>query len=287
MARRTSKASGGSITIGGDLTVARLSFGAMRVTGPGIWGEPPDRAGCIALLRHVVKSGVTLIDTADSYGPAVSETLIAEALHPYPRDLVIATKGGLVRPSAGRWDADCRPAHLRAACEGSLKRLRLERIDLYQLHTVDPNVPLAESIGALVELQRQGKIRHIGVSNFNLRQLRAAQALATVVSVQNRYNIEDRAHEDVLEACTEEGLAFIPWYPLGSGSLAGSRRLDQIAERHHATPAQIALAWLLHRSPAMLPIPGTSSIAHFEENWAARSLQLEEEELAALESRSA
>jgi aryl-alcohol dehydrogenase-like predicted oxidoreductase len=273
-----------SITIGGDLTVGRMGFGAMRVTGRGIWGEPPDRAGCIALLRHVVRAGVTFIDTADSYGPEVSERLIAEALHPYPKGLVIATKGGLVRPGPDRWEADCSPAHLRAACEESLKRLKLERIDLYQLHTVDSDVRLEDSIGALAKLQTEGKIRHIGVSNFSLRQLRAAQAVAPIVSVQNRYNFDDRGHEDVIEACAQEGLAFIPWYPLGSGRLARARRLAEIAERHKATASQVALAWLLHRSPAMLPIPGTSSIAHFDENFAAAALRLDQQELAALGS---
>jgi pyridoxine 4-dehydrogenase len=272
----------GTITIGDDLTVARLGFGAMRITGPGVWGEPPDREACKALLRRVVDAGVTLIDTADSYGPAVSESLIAEALYPYPNGLVIATKGGLLRPVAGRWVADCRPAHLREACEASLKRLKLDRIDIYQLHTVDPRVPLAESIGALVELQKQGKIRHIGVSNVNPAQLEEARRLAAIVSVQNRYNLEDRAHEAVLEACGKHKLAFIPWYPLGSGGLAKSQKLAEIAARHGATASQVALAWLLHRSPVMLPIPGTASIAHFEENLAARTLQLDAKELSAL-----
>jgi pyridoxine 4-dehydrogenase len=273
-----------TITIGGDLTVNRLGFGAMRLTGKGVWGEPPDRQGAIALLRRVVEHGVNFIDTADSYGPEVSERLIAEALHPYPRGLVIATKGGLVRPGAERWVPDCRPQHLREACEGSLKRLKLDRIDLYQLHTVDPRVPLQDSIGALVDLQRAGKIRHIGVSNENLSQLAQARAVARVVSVQNRYNLEDRAHEDVVDACAREGLAFLPWYPLAAGALAARARgtLDEIARRHKATRGQVALAWLLHRSPVVLPIPGTSSIEHFEENAAAATLALTEEEVAAL-----
>jgi pyridoxine 4-dehydrogenase len=273
-----------TITIGGDLTVNRLGFGAMRLTGKGIWGEPPDRQGAIALLRRVVEHGVNFIDTADSYGPEVSERLIAEALHPYPRGLVIATKGGLVRPGAERWVPDCRPQHLREACEGSLKRLKLDRIDLYQLHTVDPRVPLQDSIGALVDLQRAGKIRHIGVSNENLSQLAQARAVARVVSVQNRYNLEDRAHDDVVGACTREGLAFLPWYPLAAGALAARARgtLDEIARRGKATRGQVALAWLLHRSPVVLPIPGTSSIEHFEENAAAATLALTEEEVAAL-----
>jgi pyridoxine 4-dehydrogenase len=273
-----------TITIGSDLTVNRLGFGAMRLTRKGIWGEPPDRRGAIALLRRVVERGVNFIDTADSYGPEVSERLIAEALHPYPRGLVIATKGGLVRPGPDRWVPDCRPQHLREACEGSLKRLKLDRIDLYQLHTVDPRVPLQESIGALVDLQRAGKIRHIGVSNENLSQLAQARAMARVVSVQNRYNLEDRTHEGVADACTREGLAFLPWYPLAAGALAATARgtLDEIARRHKATRGQVALAWLLHRSPVMLPIPVTSSIEHFEENAAAATLALTEEEVAAL-----
>ena len=273
----------GTITIGGDLTVARLGFGAMRITGRGVWGDPPDRKAAIALLRHVVERGVNFIDTADSYGPAVSETLIAEALHPYPSGLVIATKGGLVRPSPERWDPDCRPAHLRQACDDSLKRLRLERIDLYQLHAIDSRVPLQDSIGALVDLQKAGKIRHIGVSNVNLRELAEARKLATIVSVQNRYNLEDRTHDDVIDACTRDGLAFIPWYPLGAGALAGARsKLASVARHHQATPSQVAIAWLLRRSPAMLPIPGTSSMAHFDENLAAARLLLTQDELAAL-----
>lgn len=276
-------ADGMTLTIGGDLTVYRVGFGAMRITGPGIWGYPPDRKGAIALLRHVVDSGVDFIDTADSYGPAVSEQLIAEALHPYPAQLVIATKGGLVRPGPDRWEPDCRPAHLREACEGSLKRLKLERIDLYQLHTVDPKVPFADSIGALVDLRREGKIRHIGVCNVNLTQLEEARRLATIVSVQNRYNIEDRTHEGVVDVCTRDSLPFMPWYPLGAGKLAGARsRLNEIARRHHATPAQVAIAWLLRRSPIMLPIPGTSSIKHFDENRAAAELELSDAEFAAL-----
>lgn len=272
-----------TITIGGDLTVRRLGFGAMRITGRGIWGDPPDRAAAIALLRRVVERGVDFIDTADSYGPHVSEELIAEALHPYPRGLVIATKGGLVRPGPDNWRANCRPAHLREACEGSLKRLRVERIDLYQLHTVDSAVPLADSIGALVELQTQGKIRHIGVSNVNAAQLAEARRLAAIVSVQNRYNLDDRTHESVLDASTRSGLAFLPWYPLAAGGLAHPKgKFREIAERHKATPSQLALAWLLHRSPMILPIPGTSSIVHFEENLAAQALSLTEAEVAAL-----
>ena len=270
-----------TISIGGDLKTNRLGFGAMRLTGRDIWGEPPDRRAAIALLRRVVERGVNFIDTADSYGPEVSERLIAEALHPYPNHLVIATKGGLVRPGPDRWQPDCRPQHLRKACEGSLKRLKLDRIDLYQLHTVDPRVPLLDSLSALLDLQGAGKIRHIGVSNVNLAQLAEARAAAPVVSVQNRYNLQDRTHEGVLETCTRDGLAFLPWYPLAAGALPDARgKLLEIARRHNATATQIALAWLLHRSPVMLPIPGTSSIAHFEENIGAASLRLTEDEIA-------
>ena len=272
-----------TITIGGDLKVKRLGFGAMRVTGRGIWGYPPDRAAAVALLRRVVERGVDFIDTADSYGPETSEALIAEALHPYPQGLVIATKGGLVRPSADHWDADCRPAHLRQACEGSLRRLKLERIDLYQLHTIDSKVTLEDSVGALVELQKAGKIRHIGLSNVTVQQLARAQKLAKIVSVQNRYNLSDRSHDPVVDACTREGLAFIPWYPLDAGALARTRKnLEEICRRHHASASQIALAWLLHRSPIMVPIPGTSSLAHFEENLAAAGIRLSADEVAAL-----
>jgi pyridoxine 4-dehydrogenase len=278
----SSTAAPATITIGSDLTVARLGFGAMRITGRGVWGDPPDRGAALALLRRVVERGVTFIDTADSYGPGTSETLIAEALHPYPAGLVIATKGGLLRPTAARWDPDCRPAHLRQALEDSLRRLKLERIDLYQLHAVDPRVPLAQSVETLAELQRQGKIRHIGLSNVSVAQLREARKIVPIVSVQNRYNLADRSADDVVDACARDGLAFLPWYPLGSGSLTQERQLDRIAEQHGATHAQVALAWLLRRSPAVLPIPGTGSIAHFEENLGARSLSLADDEFASL-----
>jgi pyridoxine 4-dehydrogenase len=271
------------LTLGNDLTVNRLGFGAMRITGRGVWGDPPDRSAAVTLLRRVVERGVNFIDTADSYGPETSERIIAEALHPYSSGLVIATKGGLIRPGRDRWEADCRPAHLREACEGSLKRLKVDRIDLYQLHTVDPDVPLQDSLGTLVELQKEGKIRHIGVSNVNLRQLEQARKLATVVSVQNRYNLTDRTHDGIVDACARAGLAFLPWYPLGAGALASSRgKLGTIARRHHATPSQIALAWLLHRSPITLPIPGTSSIEHFEENLAATNIRLTEDDYVSL-----
>src|ERR1700688_4204458 len=223
----------------------------MRVTGRGIWGYPRDRAAALALLRKVVERGVNFIDTADSYGPEVSAALIAEALHPYPRSLVIATKGGLLRPDANGWEPDCRPAHLVEACEGSLRRLKLERIDLYQLHTVDPAVPLEDSLGALVELQRVGKIRHIGLSNVSVQELARARKLAPIVSVQNRYNLSDRTHDAEVDACTQQGLAFLPWYPLDAGSLARPQKaLAEICQHHQATASQIALAWLLHRSPA-------------------------------------
>jgi aryl-alcohol dehydrogenase-like predicted oxidoreductase len=270
------------ITIGGDLAVERLGFGALHIVGgaSSSFGPPRDRKASIALLRHAVASGVELIDTADSYGPHISEELIAEALHPYPKNLAIATKGGLVRPSASRWDADCRPAHLREACEASLKRLKRERIDLYQLHTIDDKVPIEDSIGALAELQRQGKVRHIGVSNFDVRELARARKVATIVSVQNHYNLGDRSSDPVVDVCERDGLAFLPWYPLHDRGRG--KRIAAIAERHKATTAQVALAWLLRRSPCVVPIPGTSSAAHFDENWAARSLVLSDEDFAAL-----
>jgi pyridoxine 4-dehydrogenase len=272
--------------LGGDLEVHRLGFGAMRITGDGIWGEPADPAGCRELLRHLVDRGVNLIDTADSYGPEVSENLIAEALRPYAENLVVATKGGLERPGPGRWVPNCHPDRLRHCCEASLMRLKLERIDLYQLHAIDPQVPVEDSIGALAELQEEGKIRHIGVSNVTLEQLERAQQIAPVVSVQNRYNVADRASEDVLQECERQGLAFFPWAPIASGrDLAGhGAAVDGVARAHGATTRQVALAWLLQHSPVILPIPGTSTIAHFEENFAAAQLELEEDELDALDS---
>jgi pyridoxine 4-dehydrogenase len=274
-----------TFTLGGELEVHRLGFGAMRITGDGIWGAPPDPAGARELLRRVVESDVNLIDTADSYGPEVSERLIAEALHPYPEDLVIATKGGLERPGPNRWQANCRPDRLKRCCEDSLRRLKLEQIDLYQLHTVDPKVPIEDSIGALAELQDDGKIRLIGVCNVSVEELERAQQIVSIVSVQNRYNLVDRHSEDVLQACEQAGLGFLPWAPLASRDLAKSGgRLDGIARAHGAGPAQVALAWLLAHSPVMLPIPGTSSIAHFEENLEAAQLELTEEDLETLES---
>jgi len=268
----------------GDLTVNRLGFGAMRVIdNDDIWGEPSDRKRAHRLLRRAVELGVNFFDTAESYGPQTDETLIAEALHPYPKGFVIATKCGLARPSPGRWDADGRPEKLRRDLEGSLKRLKLERIDLYQLHAIDPKVPLEESLGVLVDAQRAGKVRHIGVSNFNVKQLERARKVATVVSVQNRYSLADRGSDDVLAHCEKLGIAFLPWYPLGAGSALKVSRVKKVAERMKATPAQIALAWLLAKSPVMLPIPGTGSIAHLEENVAAAKLKLSKEDLAALD----
>jgi pyridoxine 4-dehydrogenase len=272
-----------TFTLGGDLEVRRLGFGAMRITGRGVWGEPEDPGAARKLLRRVVEAGVNLIDTADSYGPEVSENLIAEALHPYPEDLVIATKGGFERPGPGRWEAACRPERLRRCCEGSLRRLKLERIDLYQLHTVDPRVPIEDSVAALAELQEEGKIRHIGVSNVSAEQLERARSIATVVSVQNRYNVSDRGSEEVLEACEQDGLGFLPYFPLAVGRLAEpGGAAAPIAEAHGATPAQVALAWLLRRSPVTLPIPGTSSLAHFEENLEAGELELSDADMQAL-----
>jgi pyridoxine 4-dehydrogenase len=274
---------GGSFRLGGDLEVGRLGFGAMRITGTGIWGEPADPAAARQLLRRVIEAGVNLIDTADSYGPAVSESLIAEALHPYPEELVIATKGGFERPGPGRWQPACRPERLRRCCEDSLRRLRLERIDLYQLHTVDPRVPIEDSIAALAELREEGKIRHIGVSNVSGEELERARQIAPIVSVQNRYNLTARSSEEVLEECERAGLGFLPYFPLAVGELARpGGQLDEIARGHGATPAQVALAWLLQHSPVTLPIPGTSSLAHFEENLAAAELELSDEELEAL-----
>jgi len=272
----------GTLRIGGDLSVNRLGFGAMRVTGPGVWGEPQDPAEARRVLRRALELGVTFIDTADSYGPDVSERLIAEALHPYPEGLVIATKGGLVRPGPDSWQRDARPAQLRAACEGSLKRLRLERIDLYQLHAPDPRVPLEDSIGELMRLRSEGKIRHVGVSNFSVKELARAQRLGPIVSVQNRYNIADRSSADVLAACERDGLAFIPWAPIAHGDARGERALETIARSHRVSASQAMIAWLLAKSAAMLPIPGTSSVAHLEENVAAARIELTVSELATL-----
>jgi len=283
--RRPNASAAGTFALGDDLTVNRLGFGAMRITGPHALGQPADRGQAKAVLRRAVELGVTLIDTADSYGPGVSEELIAEGLHPYPAGVVVATKGGFVR-RGGAWFANGRPAHLRQALEGSLRRLRVDRLDLYQLHTVDPRVPIEESVGALLDLQAQGKIRHIGVSNVSVDELSRARKVARIVSVQNRYSPADRDSDDVLDVCTRDGLGFLPWHPLEAGALARPRdaRLREIAGHHDATPAQVALAWLLRRSPAILPIPGTSSVAHLEENVAAARLDLGDGEFEALAS---
>ena len=276
-------AAAGTIRLG-DLVLNRMGFGAMRATtGPEIWGPPRDRAAARKVLHRALELGINFFDTADSYGPEASETVIAEALHPYPQGLVIGTKGGLVRPSAPRWDPDGRPEHLRRALEGSLRRLKLERVDLYQLHAPDPKVPFADSVGTLAEAQRAGKIRHIGLSNVSVKELEAARRIAPIVSVQNEYNLENRESEDILDACERLAIAFIPWYPLGEGKVLGSRKLKRAAAKLGSTPAQAALAWLLARSPSMLPIPGTASIAHLEENTAAAALKLSPEELAAFD----
>jgi pyridoxine 4-dehydrogenase len=264
----------------GDMTIHRMGFGAMRITGPGIWGEPQDIAGARRVLRRAVELGINLIDTADSYGPDVSERIIGETLHPYPNGLVIATKGGLTRSGPGGWHPNCSPEHLAKALEGSLRRLRVERIDLYQLHTVDPRVPLEESMGTLARLREQGKIRHVGLSNVSVAQLRLARKIVPIVSVQNRYNLADRHSEEVLAECEREGIGFLPWYPLAASELAkADSPLAKAAERHGVTPGQLALAWLLHRSPVMLPIPGTSSVQHLEENTAAAAVKLSPDEL--------
>jgi pyridoxine 4-dehydrogenase len=276
-ARKVSATLAGSVSLGGQLAVSRLGFGSMRLTGEGIWGPPKNRTEAIAVLRHAVELGVNFIDTADSYGPSVSEELIAEALFPYPKGLVIATKGGWERPGPNQWTHNATAAHLRKAVEGSLKRLRLERIDLYQLHTPDPRVPFEDSMGTLAALQTAGKIRLIGLSNVTQEHIERARRLVPIVSVQNRYSFADREWDYVVDYCERNGIAFIPWFPLGAGRVAGET-LDQVARAHQATPHQIAIGWLLKRSPIMLPIPGTSSVKHLEENVAAASLQLSDEE---------
>ncbi len=279
-------ASSGTVTLGGDLTVYRLGFGAMRLPGQGVWGPPENKQEALTVLRRAVQLGINFIDTADSYGPEVSEQLIAEALYPYSQGLVIATKGGYQRPGPDQWTPDGRPEHLREALEGSLKRLRLERIDVYQLHTPDPRVPFERSVETLAQLRQQGKIRHIGLSNVDADQLARARRIVPIVSVQNRYNLVDRSSEDMVDLCAREGLAFIPWFPLAAGALARpGGTLDKIAKAHRATTAQIALAWLLQRSRTMLPIPGTSNVKHLEESVAAAEIHLsaqEFQELAAL-----
>jgi aryl-alcohol dehydrogenase-like predicted oxidoreductase len=273
----------GVIYLGDGRTVNRLGFGAMRLTGTGIWGDPHDPEECRRVLRRAIELGVNFIDTADSYGPEVSERLIAEALYPYPDDLVIATKGGLVRPGPGVWEPDGRPEHLRAALEGSLRRLRVDAIDLYQFHRPDPKVPFEESLGALINMRNEGKIRAIGVSNVTLAQLQLANEMTEIVSVQNRYNIGDRRSEDVLDFCTRTGIVFLPWAPVAAGQVhAESPQVVELARRKGVTPAQLALAWLLHRSPMMLPIPGTSKVAHLEENVAAAAIKLDREEASTM-----
>ncbi len=280
MTSQPTAAAAGTIDIGGDLTVNRMGYGAMRITGRGIWGEPANREQAKAALRKAVELEVNFIDTADSYGPNVSEILIAETLAPYPDDLVIATKGGLVRPSPGRWEPDGRPEHLREACEGSLKRLKLEQIPLYQFHRPDPKVPLAESIGALAELKAEGKIRHVGVSNFTPGQVAEAQKIVPVVSVQNRYNVNDRSSEQVVDLCAQEDLAFLPWAPIEESDKVIP--VLTAAERHGVSVRQIALAWLLARSPQILPIPGSGSPEHVTDNIAAVSIELTPEEFNAI-----
>jgi aryl-alcohol dehydrogenase-like predicted oxidoreductase len=277
----------GTFTLGGDLTVNRLGYGAMRITGKGVWGMPEDTAGATATLRRAVELGVNFIDTADSYGPGTSEELIAEALHPYPAGVVIATKGGWLRPGPAQWTHNASPAHLREALEGSLKRLRLERIDVYQLHVPDPAVSFEGSIETLAELRRQGKIRHVALSNITREHIERARKIVPIVSVQNRYSFSDRESEFIVDHCERNGIAFLPWAPLGQNRLA-HEALERVAQRVGVAPLQVALAWLLKRSPNIVPIPGTSSVKHLEENVAAAGIRLPEDvfnELSALEHR--
>lgn len=285
--RRAPAAVAGTLKIGGDLLVNRMGFGAMRLTGPGIWGEPKDAAEARRVLRRAVELGVNFIDTADAYGPEVSERLIKEALHPYPAGLVIATKGGLLRPGPDQWTPDGRPAHLREACEGSLKRLKIERIDLYQLHRIDPKIPVADSLGELARLHKEGKIRHIGLSQVSVDELATARRIVPIVSVQNRYNVADRSSADVLAVCERERLAFIPWAPIARASADkleadSGHALEAVARAHGVNVLQAALAWLLAKSPVMLPIPGTSSVAHLEQDIVAARIRLTAAELAVL-----
>ena len=286
----------GTFTIGGDLTVYRLGFGTMRLTGPGIWGPPADKQECIAVLRHALELGVNLLDTADSYGPEVAESLIAEALYPYPNDLVIATKGGLLRAGPDEWSQDGRPQHLREALEGSLRRLRLECIDIYQFHRPDPKVPFEDSVGELAKLRQEGKICHVGLSNVTIAQLARAQKIVPIVTVQNHFNLAMRQSEHMtvanseamIDLCARQGIGFIPWSPLASGELARSGGvLDQIAKRHNARPGQVELAWLLKRSSTMLPIPGTSRVKHLDEDMVGATIRLSQEEFDALDRESA
>lgn len=272
-----------TFVIGGDLEVKRMGFGAMRLTGKGVWHWPKDLQAAEQVLQRAVELGVQLVDTADAYGPEVNEYLIAQTLHPYPEDLVVATKGGLTRGGPNNWERDGRPEHLKRAVRNSVRRLEVERIDLYQLHAIDPDVPLEESLQALGEMQEQGFIRHIGVSNFGVDELERAREVVDVVCVQNRYNLAHRVHDPVVDYCEEEGIGFLPWYPLAVGELAEDDRLSSIAASHNATASQVALAWLLHRSPVILPIPGTSSVAHLEENCGAAELELSDEDMAKLD----
>jgi aryl-alcohol dehydrogenase-like predicted oxidoreductase len=275
-----------TITIGGDLRVHRMGYGAMRLTGPGIWGWPEDRENALRVLRRAIDLGVTFIDTADAYGPEINEEQIATALHPYPEGLIIATKGGNTRPGPGKWEPDCRPERLKACCEQSLRRLKLDCIDLYQLHTVDPNVPFQEQVGALRDLREEGKIRHVGLSNVTFEELREAEGIVPIVSVQNRYNMMHRGgdNERIIDYCHERGMAFLPWFPLGAGDerITDNTEAQVVAKAHGVRVVQIALAWLLHRSPCILAIPGTSSIAHLEENMAAANIELNDEDLVRL-----
>jgi aryl-alcohol dehydrogenase-like predicted oxidoreductase len=281
----TTVAPGDTFVLGGDLTVHRLGYGAMQITGPGVWGEPADHDGAVRVVRAAVEQGVDFIDTADSYGPAVSERIIAEALHPYPENLVIATKAGFTRTGPGEWVAVGRPSYLKQQVELSLRTLKVDRIDLIQLHRIDPEVPLADQLGAFVELREQGKVRHVGVSEVTVEQLTAAREITEVVSVQNLYNLTDRRSEDVLEYAAAEGIGFIPWFPIATGDLASpDSPVAAIAKELDATPAQVALAWLLQRSPVMLPIPGTRSVDHLTENMGARGLTLSEEDVARLDA---
>jgi len=284
MSTQPSATAAGTIDVGGDLTVNRLGFGAMRITGRGIWGDPPSRDQAIVTLRRVVELGVNFIDTADSYGPSVSEELIASALYPYPDDLVLATKGGLVRPGPNRWEPDGRPSHLRAACEGSLRRLRLEQIPLYQFHRPDPRVPLAESLGEIAALKDEGKIRHVGVSNVSEAQLREAQRILPIVSVQNRFNATDRQSASMVDLCEQEQLTFLPWAPVQEADR--NPAVAEAAQRHGVSERQVVLAWMLASSPSILPIPGTGSPVHAEENIAAASLELSPDEIAAISKAS-
>jgi len=275
----------GEFLIGNDLRVTRLGFGAMRITGDGVWGEPADRAEAVRVLRRAVELGINFIDTADSYGPSVSEEIIAEALHPYPAGLVIATKGGFDRTGPNQWAENGKPEHLRSACEGSLRRLRLDRIDLYQLHRIDPKVPAEDQLGTLRDLQAQGKLKHIGLSEVSVKQIQHARTIVPIVSVQNRYSVTDRGSEDVLEYCEKEKLGFIPWFPLAAGRVSGSDSpIRHLAAQSRATPSQVALAWLLARSPVILPIPGTSKVEHLEENVAATELKIDANKMQELDS---